>query len=167
MIANGQAHEENGETIIGRTLQGLIGAFIVGETNDKAAVSFTGTSNSKVTETKTWTLPFDNVKPIYTEPADWLFAEQDFRMALTVAAGLLSNLQLSAERGAVTVPLRFSPQRHLAEQHRCLYGYTLVEHTIFASTQTHCKNVGNPMAACLATYRTAPLCLSPILAHSL
>lgn len=37
-IATGQALEQNGEPMIVHTMQGLVGAFIVGETNGKAAI---------------------------------------------------------------------------------------------------------------------------------
>jgi len=183
-IANGQAIDQHGEAITAHAAQGLVGAFIVGETNGKAAViaqstkiaagtmgaapsewklvelgandnwgwqgeygdchqgycgsrlvflanragtvqdvgsvsiayddtgacsdddcanksstlksiisvsdlpnnaeffnligTVTGTSNGKVLESKTWTLPFDSAKHTYTEPADWPFAGREF-----------------------------------------------------------------------------------------
>lgn len=183
-IANGQAIDQRGETITAHAMQGLVGAFIVGETNGKAAivaqstnleagtmgaapsdwtlialgannnwgwqgefgdchqgycgtrmiilanragtiqevgdvpteyddsgacadddcpaksstlnatvsvadvpanapffdllVTVTGTSNGKVLESKTWTLPFDSAKHTYTSPADWPFADREF-----------------------------------------------------------------------------------------
>lgn len=41
-------------------------------------VTVTGTSNGKVLESKTWTLPFDSAKHTYTAPEDWPFADREF-----------------------------------------------------------------------------------------
>lgn len=55
-----------------------VGALPKGAAFYNLLVTVTGTSDGKVLESKTWTLPFNSAEHAYTEPADWPLGDRDF-----------------------------------------------------------------------------------------